>query len=194
MKNCKTKLVLTILLVGMMLVLLTFASQASSTDDSLWLKDETGGTSDWYTPDDSDGTVPVGSVTWVTWWNGEDGAQPADGTADPWASGALDVKDETLFPDADFRAYLAAIDADHNGGVSREEAKSFFEKRGGRIDLRFSGFYVKDFTGAGCLGEYVTSLDVGGKDGDPADRGRSRPVRRRFRRHRADVRRYHDDK
>ena len=76
MKNHKTKLVLTILLTGMMFVLLTFASQASSAGDSLWLKDEMGGTSDWYTPDDSDGTVPDGSVIRVTWWNGEDGAQP----------------------------------------------------------------------------------------------------------------------
>ena len=46
MKNHKTKLVLTILLTGMMFVLLTFASQASSAGDSLWLKDEMGGTSD----------------------------------------------------------------------------------------------------------------------------------------------------
>ena len=99
--------------------------------------------------------------------HGENTDSPEDDITDPWASGSLNVKDETLFPDADFRAYLAAIDADHNGGVSREEAKSFFEKTDGWIDLRFSGFYVKDFTGAECLGEYVTSLDVGGKDDDP---------------------------
>ena len=99
--------------------------------------------------------------------HGENTDSPEDDIPDPWASGSLNVKDETLFPDADLRAYLAAIDADHNGGVSREEAKAYFDKTGGRIDLRFSGFYVKDFTGAGCLGEYVTSLDVGGKDDDP---------------------------
>lgn len=155
MKNRKTKLALTILLTCVTFVLLTFASQASSANGSPWLNDETGGTSGWYTPDDSEGVLPEGSVTQVNWWNGEDGAQPA---ADPWASGSLKITDETLFPDADFRAYLTAIDSDKNGGVSKEEAKSYFEKTGGMMDLWGSDCKVSDYTGVDCFGEYVTSL------------------------------------
>lgn len=158
MKNCKTKLILTILLVGMMFVLLTFASQASSADGSPWLKDETGGTSDWYTPDDSDGALPDGSVIWVIWVNGENGAQPADGAADPWQTGSLNILDTTVFPDDGFRTMLKRMDADQNGGISREEAKSYFEKNGGCLDLREAGITVLDFTGVECFAEWLTSL------------------------------------
>ena len=158
MKNHKTKLVLTILLTGMMFVLLTFASQASSAGDSLWLKDEMGCTSDWYTPDDSDGTVPDGSVIRVTWWNGEDGAQPDGAAADPWASGSLNIKDATLFPDEGMRQMLDMLDADKDGDVDREEAKAFFEKTGGRLELQELRIAIRDYAGIETLGEYIKIL------------------------------------
>ena len=94
----------------------------------------------------------------MIWVNGDNGAPPADGAADPWQTGSLNILDTTVFPDDGFRTMLKRMDADQNGGISREEAKSYFEKNGGCLDLREAGITVLDFTGVECFAEWLTSL------------------------------------
>ena len=91
--------------------------------------------------------------------NGRDADDDAeDAPADPWQSGGLHYKDASLFPDEAFRNYLDAIDSDKNGSISPEEARAYFEKNDGCLDLTNTYDTVYDYTGVECFAAWLTGL------------------------------------
>lgn len=81
-----------------------------------------------------------------------------DTPADPWQTGGLHYKDASLFPDEAFRNYLDAIDSDKNGSISPEEARAYFEKNDGCLDLTNLYDTIYDYTGVECFAEWLTGL------------------------------------
>lgn len=81
-----------------------------------------------------------------------------DTLSDPWQTGGLHYKDASLFPDEAFRNYLDAIDSDKNGSISPEEARAYFEKNDGCLDLTNTYETVYDYTGVECFAAWLTGL------------------------------------
>lgn len=77
---------------------------------------------------------------------------------DPWQTGGLHYKDASVFPDEALRNFLDAIDSDKNGEISIEEARAYFEKNDGCLDLTNANDTVYDYTGVECFAEWLTGL------------------------------------
>ena len=166
MKNFKTKLLIIIFAVITMLVLSAVAAQASSieTPGLVVPGNPNGGnvyTGGVITPGEGlvSGGGNGGPLVIIRPEDGNTDANDETNTpADPWQTGSLHYNDASLFPDEAFRHFLESLDGDKNGGISIEEARSYFEKTDGCLDLTDINDTVYDYTGVECFAAWLTGL------------------------------------